>query len=770
MTPPLASPPPGWSPLRRGLVAAAVVVLVVTALLGLNRLSWMREISGSDLQYLNSHDVQIDGTTGILRAGGNDPWVELALPPRLTPLSEITLRLQKLAPLGSDFRLYFEPQGRTIAAFDEQCTRQPTITGGGEVVNATWKIGGLTSSVRIDPPDFAQVRIEAVRVRVHPFGGVFWLDFVELAAQVLLVGAVVWTCGGLVESLRAGYARLATGSGLLMGAAVVLRLWLVADRSVECVGFYPHDDLLFLRLARSIVQGDWLGPYNQLTLVKGPLYPLWIAGSFLLGVPLLFGQQLAYVAVCGVVGRALRPVVPDGRLRAAIGLWLLFNPATLAANDTSRILRNFVAALLALAVFGVLAGAVARRTAARGPLARWAAAGGVLLGLLWITREEVVWMAGPLGLLAAFAAWELWRTRPADGGARALVLFGLPLAGWGVVVGGVCALNWHHYGWWGTVEFRAAEFRDAYGALTRVKPARARPRIPVAHALWPRIAEVSPAFRELLPYLEGPSAAHWLAADLAEANPSGLPEVPGGAFMWDLRDAVAEYGHHGSPTQALAFYRRLADEVNAACTAGRVPALDRRSSFLPPWIPEYTAALPRTWFGAWRFVLTLQGFDARPKPSADGPAEIEDVFRDLTRTPTSPHAGAPGLPLQHQWEDGRGRLARGVAGLYGEVLPWLFGGAVLALAGAVALQVIARRVLLSAVLAAAALAGAAAVITVVTLVDLTSFGAVCIGYLASSYPLVLLFVPLSGVALYDAGRTWQQRRASPAGPGSAPMA
>ena len=248
---------------------------------------------------------------------------------------------------------------------------------------------------------------------------------------------------------------------------------------------------------------------------------------------------------------------------------------------------------------------------------------------------------------------------------------------------------------------------------------------------------------------------------------SGLPVLQALAA---LRDAVAEYGHHGSPTQALAFYRRLADEVNAACTAGRVPALDRRSSFLPPWIPEYTAALPRTWFGAWRFVLTLQGFDARPKPSADGPAEIEDVFRDLTRTPTSPHAGAPGLPLQHQWEDGRGRLARGVAGLYGEVLPWLFGGAVLALAGAVALQVIARRVLLSAVLAAAALAGAAAVITVVTLVDLTSFGAVCIGYLASSYPLVLLFVPLSGVALYDAGRTWQQRRASPAGPGSAPMA
>jgi len=46
----------------------------------------------------------------------------------------------------------------------------------------------------------------------------------------------------------------------------------------------------------------------------------------------------------------------------------------------------------------------------------------------------------------------------------------------------------------------------------------------------------------------------------------------------------------------------------------------------------------------------------------------------------------------------------------------------------------------------------------VTLVDVTSFVAVDMSYLAPAYPLVLWFVALSGVALRDAWQAWLQRR------------
>jgi hypothetical protein len=65
---------------------------------------------------------------------------------------------------------------------------------------------------------------------------------------------------------------------------------------------------LFASLAASLATGNWLGPYNNRTLIKGVGYPLWIASNYLLGVPLLLAQNLLYVASRAVFVIALLPL------------------------------------------------------------------------------------------------------------------------------------------------------------------------------------------------------------------------------------------------------------------------------------------------------------------------------------------------------------------------------------------------------------------------------------------------------------------------------
>src|SRR3954465_8429337 len=84
-------------------------------------------------------------------------------------------------------------------------------------------------------------------------------------------------------------------------AAVLLtaaKLWLVSGQRVFAIGPSFHDDRLFLELAGHILSGQWLGPYSQMTLAKGPMYPVFIAAVFKLGVPLAFAQHLIYAAAC----------------------------------------------------------------------------------------------------------------------------------------------------------------------------------------------------------------------------------------------------------------------------------------------------------------------------------------------------------------------------------------------------------------------------------------------------------------------------------------
>src|SRR5437667_7139314 len=98
-------------------------------------------------------------------------------------------------------------------------------------------------------------------------------------------------------------------SPLVIGALalVVLKLWLVAAQPVVAHVDAIYDDRLFLELANHLLDGEWLGPYSQYTLMKGPMYSLFIAGTFWAGVPLPLAQHLMYLVGCALLVLALRP-------------------------------------------------------------------------------------------------------------------------------------------------------------------------------------------------------------------------------------------------------------------------------------------------------------------------------------------------------------------------------------------------------------------------------------------------------------------------------
>src|SRR5690606_5411877 len=91
---------------------------------------------------------------------------------------------------------------------------------------------------------------------------------------------------------------------------VLGRLALAAGQPLQAIGGADHDDGMFTTLARHLLQGAWLGPYDSLTLVKGPGYPIFIAANFWLGLPLYLTQTLFYIASCAALTLAVRPFLP----------------------------------------------------------------------------------------------------------------------------------------------------------------------------------------------------------------------------------------------------------------------------------------------------------------------------------------------------------------------------------------------------------------------------------------------------------------------------
>ena len=128
----------------------------------------------------------------------------------------------------------------------------------------------------------------------------------------------------------------------------VLSVWIRSGFQVYGIPDAVHDDALFQNLARHLLIGDWLGPYNNLTLAKGMFYPFFIALSAAIGLPLKIAEQLLYLSCSFLAARYVARLT-----RSEMGGFILFgllafNPV-LWSVPLSRVIREGIYLSLAMA-------------------------------------------------------------------------------------------------------------------------------------------------------------------------------------------------------------------------------------------------------------------------------------------------------------------------------------------------------------------------------------------------------------------------------------
>ena len=182
--------------------------------------------------------------------------------------------------------------------------------------------------------------------------------------------------------------------GRLAAAAILVlclaRLFLMGDLPSYARDL-PVDDFLYARGAEAIVEGRWLGDYDENTLVKMPGYPLWLAALRLGGIPVGLGRELLWIAACLALYRGARRL---GLTRAtAIALFgvTLWHPVA-AWSITGMLVRETIHHSQMLLILSLLAGFMARRSTGGRIFAALGLA--VVTTFTWYSREESLWLLG----------------------------------------------------------------------------------------------------------------------------------------------------------------------------------------------------------------------------------------------------------------------------------------------------------------------------------------------------------------------------------------
>jgi hypothetical protein len=416
------------------------------------------------------------------------------------------------------------------------------------------------------------------------------------------------------------------------------------------IGYALHDDQLGMRLAQNILHGRWLGDYNVLTLLKEPFYPLFLAANFVLGLPLLFTQQVLYVFACILMIYALRPLITSKLFLIMLYVVLLFNPMSYDGYIACRLYRVAIYPSLVLLSFACLFGFYARRNEALSKLFIWAIGLGISFSAFWHNREEGIWLVPSLVLMVAVTGIQVFREKPEEWKQR-IVCCALPFFIFGFVNTTIKTLNLMHYGVFVSSEHKAASFKAAYGALSRVELTNWGQYLGMPLEARERIYTASPAFDELRPLLEGPlrgwtiHGREYMKAIAPEECETAYP------FAWwehVFREAVQLAGYCGNGTEAMSYYSRVAHEINKACDEGRLDCLPKRDGFVPPLRKEYFWPFLHHLKKAVFIVVGFQGFSgSQPRASTGSNGQLT-LFRDISRESLSPLEHARPSALRHQ--------------------------------------------------------------------------------------------------------------------------
>ncbi len=428
---------------------------------------------------------------------------------------------------------------------------------------------------------------------------------------------------------------------LCAAALVAARLLLLSRQTMT---LYPEtsmlDDMLMVRAARSILDGQWLGAYNYLTIGKHMLFAVWLALISKLGISYLLAGQLLYMAACFALVQSLAPLLRRRLLRLGFLGWILFNPASYA-DFTLRVYRDSITVSFVLLFFAGMLGLALRCTDSKtGKMVFWGLLGGFALGCSLLLREDGWWLLPFAAAALISVLFQLIRKKPARIFPRLLALTGCAAAA-AVCILSYCGMNYRYYGRFIISDLTSSEFQAAYGAMTRViaDPEDVNPIVPIPRSSREKLYQASPLFAELAPYLESDDFRRW-QKDCGD----GVLEYSGGGFYWAVRNAASLAGYYETPETARQFYLALAGELNAACDSGDFEALSgERSGLNSPITADRILPTLKESLRSLYTVVSYAGIDDSPQISVGSELvmdELEQFLHEEAKRTTKIENGA----------------------------------------------------------------------------------------------------------------------------------
>ena len=383
----------------------------------------------------------------------------------------------------------------------------------------------------------------------------------------------------------------------------------------------PHDDGWLVKHAMLILNGEWLGQYDQYTLIKGVFSPILLAFSSYIGITFRGINTALYCFSCVVFLIAIRPLIKRQLIQVICFTALLFNPITFALETGQRIYRNAIGQWEILLVFGCLIAVYIRRMNNWKELLKWELVGGLALGAFFQTREDGIWIV-PFTLcviIITIITYLLEKEKPPV----KMLLFLTPLVIVMFLNNATAFVNYKKYGAAIINDRSGGNYAKVAADLQAITPEVSDEMLyksekykniffNVYVSTMDNAISVSPTLNSAAKSIRA-AIRGWLSW----GDPLKSGQLSTDHMLFALRDGVRGAGYYQSLPETEAFYGKVHNELQSAFKSG---LLKKRGFCISPLIPPFQKGdLIKTLSlmpGAIMDIVKYSGVSCETKPAA----------------------------------------------------------------------------------------------------------------------------------------------------------
>lgn len=348
---------------------------------------------------------------------------------------------------------------------------------------------------------------------------------------------------------------------IMLSFFTIVRIYLQVKLPLYLQAGAGFDDFLLVKYAKTILAGQWLGPFDTKTLAKGVSYSLYLAINYLLGIPYSFALIVTYIIAILLFIIVIKKHLSNKYYLSLIYLVLLYSPVMFHIENGQKIYRGGVIVSFSLIVISAMIGIYNSKSEKIKKMVIYSIIASLSLPFFYYLKEDSIWIIPfVLGFILLTVIYLL--INKIEKKKTRIFLTILPIISLITVNHIYCSINYSYYQEYAITDRNGTYFKEVMADIIKMEEKQENKKVWINKEMMYKAIDVSPTMQKIKPEIDKMYEPSWAVIN---------GEIEGDIIYWVFKEAVGEAGIYKKGGKYVNnFYKKIDKELDKAYEEGKL--------------------------------------------------------------------------------------------------------------------------------------------------------------------------------------------------------